>query len=136
MAGADTWLVISDLLQTPNDALGAATAGGGPAAAAERAVRHGVDGLRRPVRGRRCSARCWPRRRRAVRAALLTFVLAAVFDLLFFVLDELPATVPVALALIVESRLVGLRCSGAAKAASVLCCRRSRPAGATPRPAR
>jgi integral membrane sensor domain MASE1 len=33
--------------------------------------------------------------------ALLTLVLAGVFDLLFFVLNELPATVPVALALIV-----------------------------------
>ena len=33
--------------------------------------------------------------------ALLTLVLAGAFDLLFFVVSELPATVPVALALIV-----------------------------------
>jgi hypothetical protein len=33
--------------------------------------------------------------------ALLTLVVAGLFDLLFFVLDELPATVPVALAMIV-----------------------------------
>ncbi|HEY1833974.1 MAG TPA: hypothetical protein VGG08_06015, partial [Solirubrobacteraceae bacterium] len=33
--------------------------------------------------------------------ALLTLVLAAIFDLLFFFISELPATVPVALALIV-----------------------------------
>ena len=35
------------------------------------------------------------------RAALLTFAIAAVFDLLFLVLSELPATVPVALTVIV-----------------------------------
>jgi hypothetical protein len=34
-------------------------------------------------------------------AALLTFVIACVFDLLFFVVAELPATVPVALTVIV-----------------------------------
>jgi len=35
------------------------------------------------------------------RAALLTLMIAALFDLLFFVVSELPATVPVALALVV-----------------------------------
>jgi hypothetical protein len=35
------------------------------------------------------------------RAAVLTLVLAALFDLLFLAVNELPATVPVALALIV-----------------------------------
>jgi type III secretory pathway component EscV len=34
-------------------------------------------------------------------AAVLTLAIAAVFDLLFLVINELPATVPVALALIV-----------------------------------
>jgi hypothetical protein len=33
-------------------------------------------------------------------AAVATFIVAALFDLLFFVLSELPATVPVALVLI------------------------------------
>ena len=41
-------------------------------------------------------------RRRQWSTALLTLVLAGAFDLLFLVLNELPATVPVALALIVE----------------------------------
>jgi hypothetical protein len=36
-----------------------------------------------------------------LRAAALTFLIAAVFDLLFFFVSELPATVPVALALVV-----------------------------------
>jgi hypothetical protein len=39
--------------------------------------------------------------RRAGPVALLTLVVAGGFDLLFFVLNELPATVPVALALII-----------------------------------
>ena len=59
------------------------------------------------------------------RAALLTFVIAALFDLLFFVVDELPATVPVALALIaveLQQRFSAGR-------------RRSTPAAAIPRPA-
>ncbi|MGZ4219271.1 MAG: hypothetical protein ACXVH1_29340, partial [Solirubrobacteraceae bacterium] len=33
-------------------------------------------------------------------AAVLTFVVAGLFDLLFFVLNELPATVPVAVTLL------------------------------------
>ena len=36
-----------------------------------------------------------------LRAAVLVAVLALAFDLLFFAVDELPATVPVALALLV-----------------------------------
>ena len=66
-----------------------------------RVVRHGVDGLWRPVRrrpARRGARHAW---RRQWQAALLTFAIAAVFDLLFLVISELPATVPVALALIV-----------------------------------
>ena len=39
--------------------------------------------------------------RRQWHAAVLTLVLAGVFDLLFFFINELPATVPVALALLV-----------------------------------
>jgi hypothetical protein len=40
-------------------------------------------------------------RRRQLEAAVLTLAFAAVFDLLFLFVSELPATVPVALALIV-----------------------------------
>jgi hypothetical protein len=43
-------------------------------------------------------------------SAALTLAIAGVFDLLFLVVDNLPATVPVALALLlVELRLVGRR---------------------------
>jgi hypothetical protein len=101
MAAADTWLVVSDLLQAPNATLTAAH----PAAGLPRlqteifgsvSMGYGdlfVAGLLGAVLA------ADPRRQRA--AALLTFVIAAAFDLLFFVVSELPATVPVALAMIV-----------------------------------
>ena len=130
MAGADVWLVASDLLQTPNAALVAAQPAGGPAAASDRDLRLGHDGLRGPVRGRRCSGRCWPPGAPLqLSGALLTLGFAGVFDLLFFVVAELPATVPVALALIVARGL------GAARRGSWVSAfrRRSKPAAATPR---
>jgi hypothetical protein len=54
-------------------------------------------------------------RRRQLTAAGLTAVLGLAFDLLFFVLDTLPATVPVAVALALTQRLVPER-SGAGDA--------------------
>ncbi len=54
------------------------------------------------------------------KAALLTFVAACLFDLLFFVVDNLPATVPVAVALLLTSA----------------CCGRSTPADGIPPPAK
>ena len=86
-----------------------------------------IDGLRGPVRGRRCSGRCWPPAARcSCRGGAADARLAAVFDLLFFVVSELPATVPVALALItleVWERGSAAQCFR----------RRSTPAAATPR---
>jgi hypothetical protein len=101
MAVADTWLVVSDLLQSPNAALVAAHPPGGlPQLQSELfgsvSMGYGdlfVAGLLGAVLARD--------RRRQVQAAVLTFALAAVFDLLFLTVSELPATVPVALALIV-----------------------------------
>ena len=101
MAAADTWLVVSDLLQTPNATLIAAH----PVAGLPRlqdeifgtvSMGYGdlfVAGLLGAV-----FARDWRLQRTA---ALLTFAIAAVFDLLFLVISELPATVPVALTVIV-----------------------------------
>lgn len=101
MAAADTWLVLSDLLQAPNATLIAASPGSGlPQLQSELfgSVSMGYGDMfvaavfgavlareRRPQ---------WP-------MALLTLALAGAFDLLFFFLNELPATVPVALALII-----------------------------------
>jgi ABC-type transport system involved in multi-copper enzyme maturation permease subunit len=101
MAAADSWLVISDLLQAPNAALIAASPPAGlPQLQSELfgtvSMGYGdlfVAGLLGAVMAAR-----W---RRQWQAALLTFAIAALFDLLFLVIAELPATVPVALALIV-----------------------------------
>jgi hypothetical protein len=131
MAVADVWLVVSDLLQKPNSLLvnarpapflgthlprlqsevfGSVTLGYGDLFIAA------LLGAVLATSGRPR----WP-------AALLTLVLAGLFDLLFLVVNELPATVPVALALIVVE-LWERRASVA---------RRLRPrAAGTPRPAR
>ena len=68
-------------------------------------------------------------RRRQWGAALLTLVFAALFDLLFLVLNELPATVPVALALIAVEAWPRVRKFSVGRS-------RSTPAGAIPRPAK
>ncbi len=103
MAAADVWLVATDLLQAPNSTLVAAAPGGGlPQLQSETfgTVNLGygdlfVAGLLGAALARQ-GRPSWP-------AALLTLGLAGLFDLLFFVLDELPATVPVALAMLVEA---------------------------------
>jgi hypothetical protein len=120
MAAADTWLVISDLLQAPNATLIAAH----PAAGLPRlqsllfgSVSMGYGDmfvaalLGALVAGSRSIQRG---------AALLTLLIAGAFDVLFLVLNELPATVPVALTLIVLEAVSVLR-------------RRSRRAAAIPR---
>ncbi len=100
MAAADSWLVISDLLQAPNNALIAAH----PAAGLPRlqnvlfgSVTLGYGDL---FVAALLGAVLAGEARRQGAGALLTLVFAAAFDLLFFVINELPATVPVALALI------------------------------------
>jgi hypothetical protein len=101
MAAADSWLVISDLLQTPNATLVAASP---PAGLPQlQSVLFGTISLGygdlfvAALLGAVLAAR-W---RRQWQAALLTLVIAGLFDLLFLAISELPATVPVALALIV-----------------------------------
>jgi hypothetical protein len=102
MALADTALVVSDLLRRPNDALNAAH----PAAGLPRLqsavfgsavmgfgdlfVAGVLGGLLAVTLGRRAQSR----------GAVLTALLALCFDLLFLLVAELPATVPVALALL------------------------------------
>ena len=100
MAAADTWLVISDLLQAPNATLVAAhPAGGLPKLQSEvfGSVTMGYGDLF--VAALLGAVFATEPRLQNV-AAVLTFVVAGLFDLLFFVLNELPATVPVALVLI------------------------------------
>ena len=126
MAGADAWLVISDLLQAPNATLvAAAPAGGLPRLQTEifGTVSMGYGDLFVASLLGAVLAVSRPLQRAA---ALWTLLIAAAFDLLFLAISELPATVPVALALIVVETWP--RVSGAR--------RRSRRADATPQPAR
>jgi hypothetical protein len=101
MAAADTWLVVSDLLQSPNAALVAAhPAGNLPQLQSEifGSVSMGYGDL---FVAALLGAVLAGNRRRQLEAAALTLLISAVFDLLFLTVSELPATVPVALALIV-----------------------------------
>jgi hypothetical protein len=103
MAAADTVLVVANLLQRPNDALNAAHPAAGlprlqSAVFGTAVMGYGdlfvagvLGGLLASAMGRR-----WQ-----LRGAALTAALALGFDLLFFFVDELPATVPVALTLLV-----------------------------------
>jgi hypothetical protein len=102
MAVADTALVVSDLLQRPNDALNAAHPAAGlprlQSAVLGSAVMGYGDLFIAGVLGALLAIRLGRRLQR--RGAVLTALLALGFDLLFFLVSELPATVPVALALI------------------------------------
>ncbi len=102
MACADATLVVSELLQHPNEVLTAAhPAAGLPRLQAEvfgsAAMGYGdlfVAGILGGMLARGGA------RATQLRAAALVAVFALIFDLLFFAVDELPATVPVALALV------------------------------------
>ena len=129
MACADTWLVVSDLLQAPNASLIAAhPAGGLPRLQSVLfgSISFGYGDLFvAALLGAVLASQ--PGRQRA--AAALTLIIAALFDLLFLVLNELPATVPVALALILIEAWPRLRRLIAVRS-------RSRPGDAIPRPAK
>jgi hypothetical protein len=111
MAVVDTWLVAADLLQGPNAVLTAATPGGLPRL---QVVDFGdaVMGfgdlfvaatlgclLALPADGPKTGVMVPFSAHRQLLGAALVAVLALTFDLLFFAVDTLPATVPVALAL-------------------------------------
>jgi hypothetical protein len=101
MAAADSWLVISDLLQAPNATLVAASPPAGLPQLQSLlwgTVSMGYGDMFVAALLGAVLASQW---RRQWQAAVLTLAIAGMFDLLFFVLNELPATVPVALALIV-----------------------------------
>jgi hypothetical protein len=118
MALVDAALVIAQLLQRPNDALNAAHPAAGLPRLQSALLGSAVMGygdlfiagvlgaLLALVAGRRTQSR----------AALLAAGLAAGFDLLFFFVDELPATVPVALTLIVVLAARRRRCAASGPA--------------------
>jgi hypothetical protein len=139
MACADVWLIATSQLQAPNNELVAAKPVGGlPQLQSEQfgSVSLGYGDLFvAALLGGVFSAQ----KRIQRTAAMLTLVVAALFDLLFLVVDNLPATVPVALALlIVEVGLARGRLKGRAKPGADRvsgCCDRSRPEDAIPPPA-
>lgn len=100
MAAIDAWLVGSNLLQEPNAVLNAASPGGLPrlqfVAFGSAAMGFG-DIFLAAVLGALLAAD----RRLQLTGAALTAVLCLGFDLLFFAVDQLPATVPIALTLAV-----------------------------------
>jgi hypothetical protein len=102
MALADTALVVSDLLQQPNEALNAAHPAAGlpklqAALLGSAAMGYGDLFVAGVLGGMLARAGDRPRQ---LRAAVLVACLALAIDLLFFAVNELPATVPVALATI------------------------------------
>jgi hypothetical protein len=103
MAVADTVLVLSDLLRRPNNALNAAHPPAGlprlQSAVLGSAVMGYGDLFVAALLGALLAVVAGISLQ--LRGAALTAVLALCFDLLFFVVNELPATVPVALALVI-----------------------------------
>jgi hypothetical protein len=103
MAVADTVLVVSDLLRRPNDTLNAAHPAAGlprlQSAVLGSAVMGYGDLFVAALLGALLAIVGGSLLR--LRGAALTALLAVSFDLLFFFVGELPATVPVALALVV-----------------------------------
>jgi hypothetical protein len=100
MAAIDAWLVGSNLLQEPNAILNAAAPGGLPRlqlAAFGSAVMGFGDLFLAATLGALLAAD----RRQQLTGAALVAIIALDFDLLFFAVDSLPATVPIALALAV-----------------------------------
>ncbi len=104
MAAIDVWFVASDLLQGPNAVLNAAA----PAADLPRlqAVHFGsaLMGFGDLFVAALVGCLLARSRPRQLEGALLVAALALVFDLLFFAVDQLPATVPVAVALAIVTR--------------------------------
>jgi len=99
MAAIDAWLVFSDLLQEPNAVLNAAA----PAADLPRlqlaSFGSAVMGFGDLFVAATLGALLASNRRLQLQGAALAAVICTAFDLLFFFVDQTPATVPIALTL-------------------------------------
>jgi hypothetical protein len=105
MAAVDTALVVENLLQAPNAVLNAAAPGGGLPQFQRIEFGSAVMGYGDLFAAALLGALLAERRSRQLGAAALTAVFALAFGLLFLVIDTLPATVPVAAALIVSEAM-------------------------------
>jgi hypothetical protein len=99
MAAVDTWLVVTDLLQGPNSVLTAASPGAGLPRLQVASFGAAVMGFGDLFVAATLGALLVRRPRIQTRAAVICAAVGLLFDLLFFAVDELPATVPVALTL-------------------------------------
>jgi hypothetical protein len=98
MAAIDAWLVGSNLLQEPNAILNAASPGGLPRLQLA-SFGSAVMGFGDLFIAATLGAVLAVNRRLQLTGVALVAIIAPSFDLLFFAVDQLPATVPVALAL-------------------------------------
>jgi hypothetical protein len=105
MAVVDSYLVFTELLQQPNATLNAAAPAGGLPQLQFVSFGSAVMGYGDFFIAGVLGGVLLAEHRRRLPVAFACLVLAALFALLFFVLDELPATVPVALALGVSELL-------------------------------
>jgi hypothetical protein len=109
MAAIDTYLVASDLLQAPNAVLNTASPGGGLPRLQLVHFGSALMGFGDIFIAATLGALLARDRRLQLRGAALAAILCLSFDLLFFAVDELPATVPIALTLAVLELLERLR---------------------------
>ena len=101
MAIVDTCLVTADLLQSPNAVLNAAAPAAGLPQLQFAHFGSAVLGFGDLFVAAVLGAMFAGERQLQLRAAAVAFCVALAFDLLFFFVDELPATVPIALTLAV-----------------------------------
>jgi hypothetical protein len=101
MAAIDAWLVGSNLLQEPNAILNAAAPGAGLPSLQLVSFGSALMGFGDIFIAATLGAVLAADRRLQLHGAVLVAAIGLAFDLLFFAVDQLPATVPVALALAV-----------------------------------
>lgn len=99
MAAIDAWLVFSDLLQSPNSVINAVSPGGGLPHLQFVDFGSAVMGFGDLFVAATLGALLAGDRRLQLRGAAVAAVLCVGFDLLFFAVNELPSTVPIALTL-------------------------------------
>ncbi len=99
MAAIDTWLVFSDLLQGPNAVLNTASPGAGLPRLQLVHFGSALMGFGDIFIAATLGALLAGDRRLQLTGAALAAAIGLGFDLLFFAVDELPATVPIALTL-------------------------------------
>jgi hypothetical protein len=99
MAAIDTWLVASDLLQGPNAVLNAVSPGAGLPRLQLASFGSAVMGFGDLFVAATLGALLARDRRLQLTGAALAAAIGLLFDLLFFAVDQLPSTVPIALTL-------------------------------------